>query len=386
MILFVYDHITLVYLLFNSEFLQTVLIIFLAAIAIQIVYYSVFLIKLSGDRSGPDGEPQPVSVIVCAHDEEQNLRELIPILLQQAHPAFELIIVNDRSNDGTYDYLLEETKKESRLRAVQVDHTPAHVNGKKYAITLGIKAAKHDWILLTDADCRPATDQWISTMSSRFMPDTNFVLGYSAYEKRKGFLNLFIRFETLFTAIQYIAYALAGNPYMGVGRNLAYRKAVFLENKGFNNFLSVTGGDDDLFVNQHSKKRNTAVAVGVNELVNSFPKETWTEFYSQKIRHLSVGKKYKLSHQILLATFFITHALVWFTGIPLLFSFSVSLWVGIGLFFRLLLITITVHQAAVRFGQKFEWWAVPLLDFVFVIYYLSTAPVALITKKIRWKN
>src|SRR5690606_12086614 len=106
--------------------------------------------------------------------------------------------------------------------------------GKKYAITLGIKAAKYDWILLTDADCRPNTNQWINAISSRFVGDKDFVLAYSAYEQRAGFLNLFIRFETLFTAIQYIAYALAGNPYMGVGRNLAYRKAVFLENKGFN--------------------------------------------------------------------------------------------------------------------------------------------------------
>lgn len=366
--------------------MQTLLIIFLAAIAIQVVYYIVFLITLSGDKQTVSGEPQPVSIIVCAHDEEQNLRELIPLLLKQNHPAFELIIVNDRSNDGTYDFLLEETKKESRLRAVHVDRTPNHVNGKKYAITLGIKAAKHDWILLTDADCRPNTDQWIDTMSSRCVSGKDFVLGYSAYEKREGFLNLFIRFETLFTAIQYIAYALAGNPYMGVGRNLAYRKAVFLENKGFNNFLSVTGGDDDLFVNQHSTKNNTAIALGTNELVNSFPKETLSDFYRQKLRHLSVGKKYKFSHQVLLATFFITHALVWFTGIPLLFSVSVVLWVAIALFFRLLMVIITVHQAAVRFGQKFEWWAVPLLDFVFVIYYISTAPVALITKKIRWKN
>jgi glycosyltransferase involved in cell wall biosynthesis len=153
-------------------------------------------------------------------------------------------------------------KRRSRLKMVNIDSTPAHVNGKKYAITLGIKAAKHDWILLTDADCRPNNEQWIRVVSERCSEDKNFVLGYSAYEKRPGFLNLFIRFETLLTAIQYIGFALAGNPYMGVGRNLAYRKSVFLENKGFNNFLSVTGGDDDLFVNQHATAKNTAVVLG----------------------------------------------------------------------------------------------------------------------------
>jgi hypothetical protein len=193
-------------------------------------------------------------------------------------------------------------------------------------------------------------------------------------------------FETLFTAIQYIGYALAGNPYMGVGRNLAYRKSVFLDNKGFSNFLSVTGGDDDLFVNRHAAANTTAVALGADTLVYSFPKATWKEFYSQKVRHLSVGKRYQFKHQFLLGLFFSTHLVTWFAGIPLLFFSSLLVWVGSALIFRVLLLTITVHQASERFGQKFEVWAVPLLDFLFVIYYISTAPVAFLTKKIRWKS
>lgn len=344
------------------------------------------MISISKKRFDPTVSLKPISVIVCAHDEEQNLRELIPALLKQQHPEFEVIIVNDRSNDGTYDWLLDETKKEPGLKMVNIDRTPAHVNGKKYAITLGIKAAKYDWVLLTDADCRPNNEQWIRSISERSSEDRNFVLGYSAYEKRPGFLNLFIRFETLFTAIQYIGYALAGNPYMGVGRNLAYRKSVFLENKGFNNFLGITGGDDDLFVNQHATSKNTAVALGGDALVYSFPKTTLKEFYRQKVRHLSVGKKYRVKHQFLLALFFITHLVTWFAGIPLLILSTGVVWVASALVFRTLLFSITVHQAAGRFGQKFEWGAVPLLDFLFVIYYLSTAPVAFLTKKIRWKS
>lgn len=366
--------------------MQTLFIIFLSAAAIQVIYFLVLLISVSKKRSEVTGPVKPISVIVCAHDEEQNLRELIPVLLNQQHPEFEVIIVNDRSNDGTFDFLLEETRKESRLKMVNIDSKPAHVNGKKYAITLGIKAARHDWILLTDADCRPNNDRWIRSVSDRAVESKNFVLGYSAYEKQPGFLNLFIRFETLFTAIQYIGYALAGNPYMGVGRNLAYRKSVFLDNKGFSNFLSVTGGDDDLFVNQHAASANTAVALGKDALIYSFPKTSLREFYRQKVRHLSVGKKYRARHQFLLALFFLTHLITWFAGIPLLILSTGIIWVASALAFRTLLFSITVRQAAMRFGQKFEWGAVPLLDFLFVIYYLSTAPVAFLTKKIRWKT
>ena len=366
--------------------MQTLFIIFIVAAAIQAVYFTFFIVALTRKRVEQTGEARSVSVIVCAHDEEQNLKELIPILLRQEHHSFEVIIVNDRSNDGTYDFLLEETKKTEQLRMVNVTTKPPHVNGKKYGITLGIKAAKYDWIILTDADCRPNSDKWLQTLSTKCEEDKEIVLGYSPYHKERGLLNLFIRFETLFTGLQYVAYAILGNPYMGVGRNLAYRKSLFLDNKGFSGFLKVTGGDDDLFVNQHAVKKNTTLSLGEESLVFSFPKKTWKSFFRQKVRHLAVGKRYRLSHRLLLGIFSISHALTWFTGLPLLFFFSGFIWVLGALLLRIILFIITTHQAARQFGHKFESWAVPALDFLFVIYYLSTAPVALITKRIQWKN
>jgi glycosyltransferase involved in cell wall biosynthesis len=365
---------------------QILFIVFLVAVGIQIIYITVFLIGILKKDESPVTEAQPVSVIVCAHDEELNLRELIPILLKQDHPAFEVIIVNDRSNDGTYDLLLEETKKEERLRMVHASTVPEHVNGKKYGITLGIKAAKYDWVVLTDADCRPESDQWLQAISTKCTNEKQFVLGYSAYQQEEGFLNLFIRFETLFTALQYIAFAMLGNPYMGVGRNLAYRKSVFLNNKGFNHILGITGGDDDLFVNQHARGANTVVSVGEKSMVYSIPKRTWKDYFKQKVRHLSVGKRYRFQHKFLLSFFSLTHGITWFMGLPLLFIFSGYWWVLGALVLRVILLAIAIHQAAGRFGHKFESWSVPLLDFLFVIYYLSTAPVALLTKKIRWRN
>jgi glycosyltransferase involved in cell wall biosynthesis len=374
----------------NFKVLQVLFIVFLVAVGIQLIYLTFFLIAFLKKYKEDDATIQPVSVIVCAHDEEQNLRELVPLLVQQQHPSFEVIIVNDRSNDGTYDYLLHATQTQTNhnasVRMVHIDRAPAHVNGKKYGITLGIKAAKYDWIVLTDADCRPHSDQWLQAMSAKCSGGKEIVLGYSAYLQENGFLNLFIRFETLFTAIQYMSYAILGNPYMGVGRNLAYRKSLFLDNKGFNGYLGVTGGDDDLFVNQHATASNTAVCLGENSIVNSVPKRTWRDYFNQKVRHLSVGKKYRFGHQFLLGIFSISHALTWITGMPLLFIFSGYLWILGALVFRTSLMAFTTHRAAVRFGHKFESWSVPLLDFLFVIYYLSTAPVALLTKKIRWRN
>jgi len=362
-------------------------IIFSVAAFIQLLYFIFFLSATYQRDLEPAAAPQPVSILVCAHDEEENLKELIPLLLNQQYGApFEIIIVNDRSNDGTYDLLLELTKAHNNLRMVNIVAKPDHVNSKKYAITLGIKAAKHEWILLTDADCRPASLQWIHRMSSKFNPAREIVVGYSPYNKEPGFLNLFIRFETLFTAIQYITFAWLGNPYMGVGRNLAYRKTLFLKNKGFDDFSATTGGDDDLFVNRHATQKNTAVMVGTDALVYSIPKKTWKSFFEQKVRHLAAGKRYKFSHKVLLGAFALTQALTWFMGIALLFSAKWFPWVSAALILRTFVFSAVVHETSGRFGHKFESWTVPLLDFLFVIYYLSTAPVALLTKKLQWKN
>lgn len=366
--------------------LSLLTVIFFVVAGVQIIYLITFLLAFKRKQITEDPGPIPVSVIVCAHDEEQNLRELIPLLLNQNHQQFEVIVVNDRSNDGTYDYLREEIKKHSRLRTVNIDTTPPHVNGKKFGITLGIKAATFEWILLTDADCRPQSAEWISLMSRRFQPSSQFVLGISTYLKSNGFLNLFIRFETLITAVQYVGFALLRNPYMGVGRNLAYRKSFFLEKKGFNNFLSVTGGDDDLFVNQHSNAKNTTIQYHPQAQVYSLPKTTWTSFFYQKIRHLAVGKRYKFQHRLLLGVFAMTWILTWFTGLALIVADLTNFWIPAALILRIVLLIMTVRTLTRRAGLTFELWTIPLLDFLYTFYYISTGLAASLTKKIRWRN
>jgi glycosyltransferase involved in cell wall biosynthesis len=361
-------------------------VFFLVVVGIQIIYMVAFLLALSKKPEAKDPGPVPVSVIVCAHDEEENLRALIPQLLSQDHSQFEVIIVNDRSNDGTFDYLREETKNNPRLRVVTVDRTPPHVNGKKYAITLGIKAATFEWILLTDADCRPNSNRWISLMSRHFQNPFEIVLGISTYLKYPGFLNLFIRFETLITALQYLSFALLRNPYMGVGRNLAYKKSLFLDRKGFNNFLSVTGGDDDLFVNQHATARNTAVEFSPEAQVHSYPKTTWKSFFNQKVRHLSVGKHYRAKHRFLLGIFVLTWAFTWFAGLTMMAVEITNYWVPIALVFRAILLIMSIRALTRQTGTTFELWTIPLLDFLYSFYYLSTGLIASLTKKIRWTN
>ncbi|MEZ4973628.1 MAG: glycosyltransferase [Cyclobacteriaceae bacterium] len=363
-----------------------ILICFLGALAVQGIYLTLYWIAFSRKGDVEVAEPQPVSVIVSAHDEEDNLRELIPMLLQQDYPEFEVIVVDDRSNDETFGTLHHYAQTTKNFKHLEVKQKPEHVNGKKFALTLAIKAAAHEWVLLTDADCRPASNHWIKSMSTCFSKDVSLVAGYSPYEKRAGLLNAFIRYESLLTAIQYLSLALMGKPYMGVGRNLAYKKSLFLQNKGYSTHLGVTGGDDDLFVNTVANRLNLKPCLLKESIVYSKPKLTWGDFYLQKVRHLSVGKRYRTIDKLRLGAFNISLILTWLLFVPALLLPEFLAVVLTAFIARIIILFFLSRTVSRKLGDGFEAWKVPFLDFIFAIYYLVTGLVALQTNKIRWKK
>ena len=193
--------------------MHSVVILTFSLLAVQVFFLGLLIYAFwKKPKIRPLVASPAVSVIVAAHDEEENLRELLPLLLEQDHSEFEVIVVEDRCNDGTYDYLLEATKQNLRLKIVRIVQKPEHIHGKKFALTLGIKAAKYDWVLLTDADCRPASKSWIRLMSEQAVGPTQLVLGFSPYLRYPGLLNSFVRFESFLTGIQFIGLALLGKP------------------------------------------------------------------------------------------------------------------------------------------------------------------------------
>lgn len=355
----------------------------IAALGVQIIFLLIFLIAFVRFRQATSAPLVPVSVIVAAHDEEKNIKELIPQLLAQEYPSFEIIIVEDRCNDETYDYLLQATKVHPQLKMVRVIHKPDHIQGKKFALTLGIKAAQHEWVLLTDADCRPTGNQWIAQMMQSRKESSQIILGFSPYQRKSGLLNAFIRFESLLTGVQFIGLALVGKPYMGLGRNLAYTKSLFIDNKGFPH-LEVTGGDDDLFINKHATAKNVAISLGEGAAMQSEPKGTWSEFFVQKLRHMSVGKFYKTSDKLVLGLFMISGLLSWFAAVPALLLLN-SYWLLGLMVLRLIMLTTLFGVAPPKLGGKFETWKTPFLDFIYAFYYLVTGLRALVVKKVQWK-
>lgn len=285
----------------NNPLTITLLVIIGVAFIHQIYFYLRYL-RLGGkvtSQTDSDVQLPAVSVIVCAHNEYENLQDYLSILLEQDYPCYEVIVVDDSSEDGS-DLLLERWSRQyGNLYHTFVPRGARVLSNKKLALTIGIKAAHYDYLLLTDADCRPESKHWIREMMKGFAnQQTEVVLGFSPYFEKKGLLNHIIGYDTLFNGLQYMGMARAGKPYMGVGRNLAYKRETFFSVGGFKGLLGNRAGDDDLFVNRIANAANTVVVNNPNSIVWSVPKTTWREWFHQKRRHLSVSPQYRTKSKI----------------------------------------------------------------------------------------
>ena len=283
-------------------FFQVALCVLAAAFIVEMIYFLALYTKAGRKpkEKSVEGKLSPVSIIICAKNEASNLRNNLPYILDQKYKDFEVVVVNDCSEDDTEDVLSELKVKYSNLNVTTIAKDRKFTHGKKLALTVGIKAAKNEWLLMTDADCRPVSENWITTMAENFTNDKEIVIGYGGYERKKGLLNNIIRFDTVNIAMQYLSYAISGKPYMGVGRNIAYRKSSFFNNKGFASHYHVASGDDDLFVNEVATKKNTAVEYRTEAHTISQPSATFKAWFNQKKRHLTTAKYYRPKFKFLL--------------------------------------------------------------------------------------
>jgi glycosyltransferase involved in cell wall biosynthesis len=361
-------------------------VILIIAGAIHICYYLFIFSRLAFYKAAEKESRQlPVSVIVCAKNEANNLRKYLNSILEQSYPDYEVIVVNDCSWDETGEYLKEQLKMHSRLKVVTIREQDRYKHGKKFALTLGIKAAKNEILLMTDADCMVAGKNWISSMQSRYNQNTEIVLGYGAYRKEKGFLNMLIRFDTFQIAFQYLSFALSGIPYMGVGRNLSYLKSTFFRSKGFASHNHIFSGDDDLFVNENATSANTAIEISPESFTFSDAKKTFVDWHRQKSRHGTTSRYYKKRHQTLLALLSISNLVFLAVLITLLVNrYKIEIILSIYVA-KLLLQWAMNFMTANKLGEKSLMWYYPLLEIMQTIlqpiFYLSS----LFTKQRAWK-
>ena len=360
---------------------------FIVIVAVQLFYYLGIFSEFAfakPQKSTP--KKIPISVIVCAKNEAENVKKFVPLLAAQDYPTFEIILIDDASSDSTLEIFEAFEKQYENVRLVKVENNEAFWGNKKFALTLGIKAAKYEYLLLTDADCRPESPNWIREMSSNFTLHKTIVLGYGAYEKiEKSFLNKIIRFETMLTAVQFFSWAKAGRPYMGVGRNLAYKREEFFNVNGFIDHMKIRSGDDDLFISQAATGSNTTICYSPDSFTYSEPRTTWKDWFIQKRRHVSTAGHYKVIDKVQLGVFYSSQLLFLLLAIVLLaFQHQWMIVAGI-VAFRYLFAWITLGFSAGKLKEKDVMYWFPIIEFTLIFTQLNVFFTNIFSKPVHWR-
>jgi glycosyltransferase involved in cell wall biosynthesis len=356
---------------------------------IQLIYYWAVYARLAFYKPKQKAQSEnlpPVSVVIVARNEYYNLKDLLPVVLEQDYPEYEIVVVNHASDDDT-DLLLTEFKNRySHLRVVTIQQDLNFFKGKKFPLSIGIREAKNDVLLLTDADCKPASKNWVRQVALHYdSMKTQVVLGYGPYQKQKGFLNWVIRYDTFMVAMQYLSFALAKKPYMGVGRNLSYRKSLFLQHKGFVSHYGISSGDDDLFIAEVANKRNTEIELHPDTFVYSKPKTSFVEWWKQKKRHLSTSKEYKKGIKFLLGLFGLSQLLFYALFVALL-VFKVDWRFVSGIFLLRFVTQIIVHKKVTTLLNESALYIFSLLwEVVHVLIMPLLTLAGLFAKQSKWK-
>jgi glycosyltransferase involved in cell wall biosynthesis len=373
--------------MFSNVWALLIFISFCSIVAIQLFYYWYFFSRLLfyKPKTSLITKTNPVSIIICARDESANLLKNLPGILSQEYPyTQELIVVNDNSFDDTQFILEQFQKTYKHINIIQLTEKAKFAQGKKFPLSVGIKSSKYEILVLTDADCTPASAAWLETMQRYFDDATDIVLGYGAYKKRKGLLNKIIRFETFHTALQYLTYSLAGVPYMGVGRNMAYKKTLFNQKKGFTSHNRIPSGDDDLFVNEAATAHNTAINIEPESFTYSTPKKTWSSWVQQKKRHYTTGRYYKASHKFLLGLYSLSQVLIYPLLIAALFFCNWMLVLPV-LLVRIISLMIVWFGAMNKLQEKdLKPWFL-FFDIWMLFYFFIFAPSLIRKTNSGWK-
>lgn len=367
--------------------LNIIFYVFIGITVIQLLYYLVIFGKFAFAKPQTITPKRiPVSVIVCAKNEEESIKKLVPLLAEQDYPDYEIILIDDASSDETLDIFEEFEKQYHHVKLVKVENNEAFWGNKKFALTLGIKAAKKEYLLFTDADCYPTSKDWITQMSSQFTMSKTIVLGYGAYEKVKGsFLNKIIRFDEMLTATQYFAWAKLGAPFMGEGRNMAYKKEEFFKVNGYIEHMNIRSGEDSLFINQAANKKNTAICYTPDSFTYREAKNTFKQWFRQKKRQVYIASFFKPSDKLQLRLFYFTQLLPPFMAAALLILQFNWMFVVPVIALRYIIAWVTLGYSAGKLKEKDVMYWFPFIEIILIFTQLNVFFSNLFSKPIHWK-
>lgn len=359
----------------------TIISIFLVYITlINSVILLAFFFRRKFNHPIEEHSFEAASVIIAFKNEKENLPELIQALKSQSIPKekIEVIFIDDYSTDNSLEALNLITKEFTHFKVIKNKYKP----GKKNALKTGIEEAKHDILILTDADCIPGKN-WLNSILKSFTPDIDIVYGYSPFISQKSFLNKICQYENLFTSVLMQAFQNVEFPYMSFGRNLAYRKSLFNRLGGFQQIEHSISGDDDLFFQLALTNGAKAKLIYDPEnIVFTKCNYNFKEYFNRKTRHISASKFYKQDIKVALGLIYISNILINIFLVPSLLSLDLFLVTFI--IMNWLIKGIMIYDFNKQLKLNYPVYLIPIVDFLYFLMLLFIG-IRSRFKVVRWK-
>lgn len=369
--------------------------VFLLAFFVQLYFYlryysGIFRYKnrLDSNDVRLTTDRPPVSVIICAKNESENLARFLPSVLKQKYPKFEVIVVNDGSTDESTDLLKTLMEKYNNLYQTFLPMGAKYMSRKKMCITVGIKAAHYEHLLLVDADCEPAGDKWIETMMRHYPSGKSVVLGYEGFKgEENGFFDKLVAFDMMFDAMRFMGFALCGKPYRGFGGNLSYKKEVFLANNGFQSHLILPFGDDDLLIRDIATSQNTSVCIEPQAITWSHRDLTMKSFLFQRERQMETyaeyltGTKFRIGSELTSRYLFY---LLFLAIMAIFVAWGEYISLGIVAFFflfRFIMQMVIFSKTSDALTERKYWFSILLFDIILPFFTLHVRTFGKIGEK-----
>lgn len=264
------------------------------------VYYALFYFRLGHYKQVGKSESEtlpPVSVVLCSQNQGEWLRTNLVYLLEQDYPDFEVVVVNYCSTDDTKFVMQVLSENYKRLQVVTMDQNVCGYRGKKYPLSIGIKSAKHDLLLMADPDCLPRDVErfdWIRQMVAGYRhKNVDIVLGYCGIEPRKSLFNWMQQYDNMDYSTEYLGAAIMHRPFTGCGRNLSYRRSFFMKNNGLIYSYNEPDGADDMFVNQNCRRHNVSVVLNQESFTQAAPCRSFREWHVMRKHRIATHKYYR---------------------------------------------------------------------------------------------
>ena len=245
-----------------EEYLPIIIVVLFGVITfLELIYYYVIYARFSflKKKKAVAIQNVPISIVMVVKDAASVLLKTLPKLLNQQYEDFEVVIVNDNSQDETQLLVVEYQQQYKNIKLVNLDTAVTTIRGKKFALSMGIRCATYDHVIITDPECSPTSSHWLEKMTQNFVGQKRIVLGYSTYEKRNNLFNRLLHFDTLVNAVQYFSLARIHSTYRGDDKNMAFTKSLFDAQRGFASHNHISYGDEDIFISRAATKNNTAI-------------------------------------------------------------------------------------------------------------------------------